>query len=465
MNIVIRTDASVHIGSGHVMRCLVLAKALKQEGHDVCFITRAQLGDMIDFISQQNFRVQILELPSTPLVPKNSADYSAWLQVSELDDANHTIALIDNVDLMIVDHYGINILWEQQVKTQLQCQMMAVDDLVRPHHADMILDQTFSRKASDYISSVKRISIANVLTGCQFALLAPRFAELREQAFCKRLNISTPKILISMGGIDNVDLMIVDHYGINTLWEQQVKTQLQCQMMAVDDLVRPHHADMILDQTFSRKASDYISSVKRISIANVLTGCQFALLAPRFAELREQAFCKRLNISTPKILISMGGIDNPNASLQVLQCLERLPLKPAVTVLLSVRSPHYEKVRVFCQSRGEWINHIEFTHSMPELMLEHDLSIGAPGSTSWERACLGLPSVVIPLAENQQQICAVLESAGAVLRVEMDRINDTLLPAYHHILANWLEFQQVNLSLCDGLGSQRVVQRIEQLFQ
>jgi len=353
VNIVIRTDASVHIGTGHVMRCLVLAKALKKNGHDVCFITRAQQGDMVDFISQQSFRVMKLGLPLSPLVPQNNADYSAWLQVSELDDANNSIALVDSADLIIIDHYGINALWEQQVKTQLQCHIMAIDDLVRAHSADIILDQTFSRQASEYMSATK----------------------------------------------------------------------------------------------------------------NVLTGCQFALLAPRFSELRESASCKRLNITNPKVLISMGGIDNPNASLQVLHCLELLPLKPIVTVLLGMRSPHYEKVKAFCQTRPEWITHIEFTHSMPELMLEHDLAIGAPGSTSWERACLGLPSIVVPLAENQQKICSVLESVGAVLRVELNHIKDELLPAYHHILDNWIAYQKINFSLCDGLGVQRVVQRIEHLFQ
>lgn len=356
MNIVIRADASVHIGSGHVMRCLVLAKALQQNGHHVCFITRPQQGDMVDFIIQQRIKVIALPSPLTPLIATCSSDYAAWLHVSELDDAESTITLIDDIDLMIVDHYGINSEWEQQVKTKLQCLVMAIDDLVRPHHADMILDQTFARKASDYNSSTA--------------------------------------------------------------------------------------------------AAKY-----------VLTGCQFALLAPHFAALRERASCKQLNISKPKVLISMGGIDNPNASFQVLQSLELLPSKPSVTVLLSRRSPHFEQVSAFCQDRFAWITHIEFTHAMAELMLEHDLSIGAPGSTSWERACLGLPAIVIPLAENQQQICSVLESVGAVLRVELNNIHTELLPAYHYILGNWIELQQVNLSLCDGFGSSRVVERIEKLCQ
>lgn len=365
MNIVIRVDASIHIGSGHVMRCLVLAKALKNQGHDVCFVSRVQPGDMVDFIMQQQFTVMTLELPLTPLTPQNSADYDAWLQVSELDDAADTIALIDKLDVMIVDHYGINILWEQQVKKQMHCQVMAIDDLVRPHAVDFILDQTFSRHGSEYKESINAVAAVNNI-------------------------LTTPKIL---------------------------------------------------------------------------TGCQFALLAPRFAALRSQAACKRLNTYEPKVLISMGGIDTPNASLQALQCLERLPIKPVVTVLLSKRSPHYETLRAFCQTRSEWVTHIEFTHTMPELMLEHDVSIGAPGSTSWERACLGLPSIVVPLAENQQQICTVLASVGAVLPVELDHINNELLPAYHHMLANWTQFQEVNLRLCDGLGSLRVVQHLEQLFQ
>lgn len=356
MNIFIRADASMHIGSGHIMRCLVLAKALQKNGHYVCFVTRPQQSDMVEFLIQERINVVMLAAPLTPLIPTDTADYAAWLQVSELDDAENTIALIDDIDLMIVDHYGINIEWEQRVKTQLHCPIMVIDDLVRPHNADIVLDQTLSRKVSDYTLMAKQ-----VLTGCQFALLAPRFAELRQQTSCKQLASS--------------------HAG------------------------------------------------------------------------------------KPKVLISMGGIDNPNATFQTLQCLNLLSSKPFVTVLLSQRSPHFEQVRAFCQLRSTWITHIEFTYTMPELMLEHDLSIGAPGSTSWERACLGLPSIVIPLADNQQQICAILESSGAVLRVELDHIDTELLPAYHHILGHWTKFQQVNLSLCDGLGTQRVVHCIEQLHQ
>lgn len=387
MNIVIRADASVHIGSGHVMRCLVLAKALQANGHQVGFITRPQQGDMVDFITQQHIKLIALPSPLTPLIPTSNADYAAWLQVSELDDAENTIALIDeNIDLMIVDHYGINHAWQEQVKTQLQCSIMAIDDLVRPHSADIILDQTFSRKAEDYISVAK---ISSEITS---------------------LAITDPDI-----------------------------TNAEVTSSALTNV-----------------------GITNSATTNILTGCQFALLAPRFAELRGQAFCKQLHAGKMKVLISMGGIDNPNASLKVLLSLESLTAKPLVTLLLSQRSPHFEQVNAFCQSRSAWITHIEFTHSMPELMLEHDLSIGAPGSTSWERACLGLPSIVIPLAENQQQICTVLESVGAVLRVELERIDSELLPAYQHILANWVKFQQVNLSLCDGLGSQRVVQCIEQ---
>ena len=353
MKIVIRTDASIHIGSGHVMRCLVLAQALVLQGHKVSFACRPQAGDLIQFVRNKGFHVDELIQAQTLIEPSNSGDYQAWLQVPWLDDA---------------------------------------------------------------------------------------------QSLCKK--------------IGTADLLVVDHYALNQEWQTWVKQQLGCKVFVIDDLVRKHSADMILDQTYSRQISEYTPASKY-----VLTGCQFALLAPRFSELRELVSCKRLNIRNPKVLISMGGIDSPNASLQVLQCLERLQLKPSVTVLLSMRSPHYEKVKAFCRLRTEWITHIEFTHTMPELMLEHDLSIGAPGSTSWERACLGLPSVVIPLADNQRQICSALEAAGAVLRVELNDINDKLLSAYNHILNNWVGYQQVNLSICDGLGLKRVVQHIEQLFQ
>ncbi|MCV5261658.1 UDP-2,4-diacetamido-2,4,6-trideoxy-beta-L-altropyranose hydrolase, partial [Escherichia coli] len=102
----------------------------------------------------------------------------------------------------------------------------------------------------------------------------------------------------------------------------------------------------------------------------------------------------------------MGGIDAPNATFKVLESLCG-KVEAKFTVLLSPRAPHFDQVKELCASRAD-VSHLDFVSDMASLMLEHDIAIGAPGTTSWERACLGLPNVIVPLAENQQLICKQL---------------------------------------------------------
>ena len=98
MNIVIRSDASLHIGSGHIMRCLVLAEKLKTQGHLVSFASRPQQGDLIQFVEKKGFHVYLLNKPKQWKTPKNSSDYAASLQVSWQDDAQSFIQQIEDVD-------------------------------------------------------------------------------------------------------------------------------------------------------------------------------------------------------------------------------------------------------------------------------------------------------------------------------------------------------------------------------
>lgn len=359
MNIVIRTDASVHIGSGHVMRCLVLAQGLTTQGHQVSFVCRPQAGDLIEFIGHKGFTVQLLAPPQTWLEPQHSADYVAWLQVPWQQDAQDLLTLVAAADLVIVDHYGLNRDWQRDIKQALDCNIMVIDDLVRDHHADLILDQTLLRRADEYQSQYQ-----------------------------------------------------------------------------------PSHAE-----------------------TKILTGCEFALLNPLFSDCREPALENDKLSSRPQLLLSMGGIDQPNATLLVLAALaaESALTRPRVTVLLGPRAPHYQQVKAFCVQHDDWIEHVDFVDNMAELMLQHQVAIGAPGTTSWERACLGIPSIIIPLAENQQTISRNLVAVAAAYKIELDDIVDELMPTYKRLLKNWSALRNNNLKLCDGLGLNRVLLAIESL--
>ena len=363
MNIVIRTDASVHIGSGHVMRCLVLAQGLTTQGHRVSFACRPQTGDLVAFIENKGFCVYKLAQPKTELVPTTNADYVAWLQVPWQQDAHNLLTLVAAVDLVIVDHYALNANWQQRIQQVLHCKVMVIDDLVRSHHADLILDQTLLRSSDEY--------------------------------------------------------------------QSQPQPQPQ-----------PSH-----DET------------------KVLTGCEFALLNPQFSDYRQQLLADDKLPIMPKLLLSMGGIDQPNATLSVLMALAVEPVltRPLVTVLLGPRAPHYQQVQAFCLQHSEWVTQLDFVDNMAELMVQHQVAIGAPGTTSWERACLGLPSIIIPLAENQQTISRNLVAVDAAYKVEIDDIAQLLMLTYQRLLQNWSALRKNNLKLCDGLGLNRVLQAITHL--
>jgi UDP-2,4-diacetamido-2,4,6-trideoxy-beta-L-altropyranose hydrolase len=349
MNVIVRTDASRHIGSGHVMRCLVLAEALQEQGHTVSFASRPQQGDLVEFVRNKGFKVYELVPPHFWQTPVNSADYTAWLQVTWQEDAKSLVEQVDNVDLLIVDHYGLNSDWELLVKNELRCKVFAIDDLVRKHQADLILDQTLLRDPLQY----KEISPNSI----------------------------------------------------------------------------------------------------------VLVGCDFALIKKNFTASRVKALKSTELPSNVNVLVSMGGVDQPNATLQTLQALSKMAgKKPYVTVLLSEKAPHYQVVKKFSLQHSSWVNHIDFVENMAELMLAHHVAIGAPGGTSWERACLGMPSIIIPLADNQKTISNNLVQLGAAIRVSIADISSDLLPAYQTMISEWSVMRKANLSLCDGLGLLRVTQ-------
>lgn len=215
------------------------------------------------------------------------------------------------------------------------------------------------------------------------------------------------------------DWLIVDHYALDAHWGRPLQAHCH-KLMVIDDLAdRTHHADLLLDQNLGHTTDDYVSLVP--TTCSLMIGPQYALLRPEFTRLRAYSLARRRHPQLRRLLVSMGGIDKDNITAQVLQALEEcgLPDNVVITVIMGPTAPWVDQLRQQA-SRMRWTTEvITGTGEMARIMAESDLAIGAGGSTSWERCCLGLPAIVIALAENQYVIANALRSVGAVKTISV----------------------------------------------
>ncbi|HIA01277.1 MAG TPA: UDP-2,4-diacetamido-2,4,6-trideoxy-beta-L-altropyranose hydrolase, partial [Myxococcales bacterium] len=141
MKVAIRVDASHVIGSGHLMRCLTLAHALKQHQVETLFISRELPDHMLGTIETEGYKLVRLPAPVEPVVnPAN--EYDEWLGVPWESDAEQTQAALGaGVDCLIVDHYGLDHRWHRAVES-MAGKILVIDDLAnRSLHCDFVLNQ------------------------------------------------------------------------------------------------------------------------------------------------------------------------------------------------------------------------------------------------------------------------------------------------------------------------------------
>jgi UDP-2,4-diacetamido-2,4,6-trideoxy-beta-L-altropyranose hydrolase/UDP-4-amino-4,6-dideoxy-N-acetyl-beta-L-altrosamine N-acetyltransferase len=210
MKLAFRTDASLDIGTGHVMRCLALAQALQAKGADCHFICRTFPGNLIARISDLGFGVVALPTGQSPggcdgQGAESLPAHAAWLGGNWRVDAKDTATALQSLrpDWLVADHYALDRVWEREVRP-LCNNLMVIDDLVdRPHDCNLLLDQTFGRAGSDYARLVPHNSV--VLAGTRYALLRPEFSALREHSLRRHTSGALRRILVGMGGIDKMN--------------------------------------------------------------------------------------------------------------------------------------------------------------------------------------------------------------------------------------------------------------------
>lgn len=353
-----RSDASIQIGTGHVMRCLTLADALHARGARCSFICRQHSGHLLDMIAQRGHLA--VALPSlattTNRMPADTA-HATWLGTDWSTDAQQTREALggESFDWLVVDHYALDHRWEQALRPYCH-NLMVIDDLDdRPHDCDVLLDQNLGRSAQDY------------------------------------------------GG-----------------------------------LLKPRTATLI--------------------------GPQYALLRPEFAQLRSQSLARRTQPQLKHLLITMGGVDKDNATGQVLQALTacHLPADLRITVVMGLHAPYLADVKQQASQMPRPTQVLVGVSEMAQLMSGSDLCIGAAGSTSWERCCLGLPTLLLVLADNQLAGARALAQCGAVLPVttkqKMAQVFAKFLSG--SAIAQLKSLSQAAAEISDGLGADRIVSKM-----
>lgn len=244
MNIFFRTDASHLIGTGHVMRCLTLAKTLIPRGVNCHFICRSHEGHLIEYLKQNDISVKVLPMGSNANISSALTDHDQWLGANWEDDVNQTIDAFRNLipDWLVVDHYAIEKNWEQKLRPYCK-NIMVIDDLAdRTHDCDLLLDQNLGSNREDYQSLVPEQSL--VFFGPEYALLRPEFSEFRERSIKRRKQPQMKHIIISMGGTDypnatkqvlealrscklHFDTKITIILGSNAPWIEKVKCEIE----------------------------------------------------------------------------------------------------------------------------------------------------------------------------------------------------------------------------------------------
>lgn len=217
-----------------------------------------------------------------------------------------------------------------------------------------------------------------------------------------------------LAGMPKLSWLIVDHYALDTRWEQQMRPFTD-NIMIIDDLAdRPHDCDLLLDQNhYEGMERRYDGLVP--DHCEKLLGPRYALLRPEFASARETL--RHRDGRVRRIFVFFGGSDLSDETAKALEAIRLLNrTEIAVDVVVGASNPQGDRIREICQGMPNTDFHLQ-VENMAELMAAADLAIGAGGTTTWERCCLGLPSIVLVLADNQREVAEAMSAAGAIRNV------------------------------------------------
>jgi len=210
---------------------------------------------------------------------------------------------------------------------------------------------------------------------------------------------------------NGIDWVVVDHYDLDVKWEKAMRPYTY-NLFVIDDLAnRMHECDLLLDQNY------YFDLESRYKC--LVPDFCINLLGPSFVLLRDEFISQKRTIREKdgyikRILVFFGGSDPSNQTQRVLDALILLQLNEIeVDVVVGMSNPHKDSIKIYCDQSSA-LNFYCQVSNMAELISKADLAIGAGGGAMWERCYLGLPTITVVFAKNQERTTEDVSKTGAI---------------------------------------------------
>ncbi len=263
-------------------------------------------------------------------------------------------------------------------------------------------------------------------------------------------------------------LVVVDHYSLGKCWEKAIGKH-GAEVLVIDDLAnREHDCGLLLDQNLG-DGKEMAYKAKIGDSTPLLLGPRYALLRPEFVQKRQQR--RQLSGEIRGVMVSYGGSDPTNETAKAIEALNLLG-EPNLhcDVVVGDANANLEDIRAQIRKVGFLAQIHQQVDNISEIMAASDLALGSGGSTTWERCCLALPSIIVTVADNQDAGARAVADSGSSLHlgpasmVDAGQLADAIKELFAH--PERLRFMgEAAAKLVDGLGTVRVADAVVSRFQ
>lgn len=271
-------------------------------------------------------------------------------------------------------------------------------------------------------------------------------------------SLQTARLAVTHGA----EWVVVDGYHFGAEYQLALK-KAGCKVLFVDDNGHAAHysADLVMNQNAYANEDLYRN---RESETELLLGLQYAMLRREFRRWREQ---RRDDPEVgSKVLVTLGGSDAANLTVRVIQALEQLELATIeATIVAGGSNPHTRELEMAVSKSKVRLRLLRNVTSMPELMAWADVAVSAAGTTMLELAFIGVPTILVTVADNQRSNARACEKLGLAQDLgDLAHVSAVQLAAAVRELIvepqRRLRMTRNGRAIVDGLGAERVAARL-----